>query len=128
MIAFALAVTLLPPEDSMDEQVHHGIVVVPGSLTAILEKQSRKRRGDRFLVIVDVQADAGRVLDLVAAPQGINPLIKFLRIKASAPSLSSSPAVRRTLRYEEAPAAADYREVWLGEGDAAISGKVALVM
>ena len=109
--------------------VHHGITVVPGSLTAILEKQPGRRRGDRLLVIVDVEAEANCSLDLVATtPQGINPLIKLLRIRSGIASGAPGAAkVRRTLRYEE-PAAADYQEVWLGEGDAAISAKVALVM
>lgn len=113
----------------MGVQVHHGITVVPGSLTAILEKQPGRRRGDRLLVIVDVEAEANCPLDLVAtAPQGINPLIKLLRIRSgAAPPPPGAAKVRRTLRYEEAPAA-DYQEVWLGEGDSAISAKVALVM
>jgi hypothetical protein len=115
--------------DAMDEQVHTSISIVPGSLTAILEKQSGQGRSDRFLVIVDVETDAGRAVELVVAkPQGINPLIKLLRIKAGAPPAPGGARVRRTLRYEETPAAADYKQVWLGEGDAAISAKVSLVM
>ena len=111
----------------MAEQTHHGISVVPGSLTAILEKQPGQRHGDRLLVIVDVDAD--HAVELVnAVPQGINPQIKLLRVRAVAPPPPGAVRVKRTLRYEEAPASADYREVWLGEGDAAISTKVALVM
>ena len=113
----------------MGEQVHHGISVVPGSLTAILEKQPGQRHGDRFFVIVDVEVEAGRAVELVAAvPQGINPLIKLLRVRAAALAAPGGATVRRTLRYEEVPAAADYKEVWLGEGDTAISAKVSLVI
>ena len=113
----------------MDEPVRTSISVVPGSLTAILEKPPGQGRGSRFLVIVDIEAEAGQAVQLVVAkPQGINPLIKLLRIKADAPPVPGGARVKRTLRYEEVPAAADYKQVWLGEGDAAISAKVSLVL
>ena len=113
----------------MDDQAHGSISIVPGSLAAILAKAAGGKNSDRFLVIVDVAIETGRAVELVVAvPQGINPLIKHLRVRAGAPSMPRGARVRRTLRYDEAPAAADYQEVWVGDGDAAISAKVSLVM
>ena len=113
----------------MDAQVPGSIAIVPGSLRAILETQPGPPRRDRFLVIVDVEVASDRAVELVVAvPQGINPLIKLLRLRAAPPPSPGGPTVRRTLRYEEAPAAGAYREVWLGDGDAAISAKVVLTI
>ena len=101
-----------------------------GSLRAIIDKQPGGGRQHVFLVVVDVEVETSWTVSLVAAvPQGINPLIKLLRLRVEVPPGPQVGALaRRTLRLEETPPCADYQEVWLGEGDAAISAKVSIVV
>ena len=114
----------------MTRQAPYLVPIVSGSLKAMIDKQPGPGRPNCFLALVDVEVEVGWTVSLVAAaPQGINPLIKLLRLRVEIPPGPQSARIaRRTLRYEEAPPRADYREVWLGEGDAAISAKVSIVV
>ena len=114
----------------MTRQTPFPVPIVAGSLKAMIDKQHGPGRPNAFLALVDVEVEVGWTVALVAAvPQGINPLIKLLSLRVEIPTDAQSGRIaRRTLRYEEVQPRADYREVWLGEGDAAISAKVSIVV
>ena len=103
------------------------VAIVPHSLRAVLDRQSGKAHS--FYVTVDIEVDAASEVDLVSArPQGINLLIKLLRFAVVRPTGAAGATIaRRTLRYRETPPGADYAEVWLGDGDRAVSAKVVVV-
>lgn len=117
----------------MTMQAPPAISIVPRSLQAVLDRRPSPGRAHSFHVTVDVEVDALWTVTLVAArPQGINLLIKLLRFEIAHAPTAGTPATgaantRRTLRYAETPPDAHYAEVWLGDGDRAVSAKVAVL-
>ena len=113
----------------MTMQAQPAVSIVPHSLQAVLDDHSGPGKPRAFHVTVDIEVEPNWTVGLVEArPQGINHLIKLLRFEiVRPPGATGRATVRRTLRYCEMPPGASYSEVWLGDGDRAVSARVAVI-
>lgn len=104
--------------------------IVPGTLSAWIDKQPGVQNGSKLIVVVDAWLEVDWKVELVAAvPQGINLAIKLLKFNVQLPPgpVHSHAFVRRTLRYEETPAGFNYTEVTIENGSASTSAVVTIV-
>jgi len=106
------------------------IDIVPGSLNAILNKQPGPGRTPSLNVTVDANVEVDWEVKLISAtPQGINPRIKLLRFQVYKPTgIHSDAILRKTFRYEESPAQADYTDVTLENDGSDVTVKVEIVV
>ena len=112
----------------MTMQAQPAVSIIPHSLQAVLDRQPGTGRPHSFHVTVEIEVEVHWTVELVEArPQGINHLIKLLRLEIVRPPGAGGPTARRMLRYTETPPCASYGEVWLGDGDRAVSARVAVV-
>ena len=110
--------------------VEHVVPIIAGTLKAILDKQPGPNRHHHFFVTAEVEAEIDWKIKLVAAePQGINPLEEILRFDVVVPpGIHSDAIARRTVRYEESPPGADYRDVLLHDGKETARARVEIVV
>jgi hypothetical protein len=103
------------------------IDLVPKTLEARIDAQPGAEPGPKLIVTVDAFVEVDWKVSLVAAePQGINPLVKLLRLAVELPSgpVHSHAIAKRTLHYEETPPHEGYTNVTIENGADTVSAAV----
>lgn len=104
--------------------------IVADSLEAWIDRQPGTHPGPKFVVTVDAIVEVDWTVHLVPAdPQGINELVKLLRFDVQLPTgpVHSNALIRKSFRYEEAPAGHVYTDVTIENGSNSVSKKVKLI-
>jgi uncharacterized protein YbdZ (MbtH family) len=107
------------------------IDLVPGTLTATINRQPGTENGSRFNVTVDAFVEVDWSVTLVSAvPQGINPLVKLLKFDIQLPTgpVHSNAIIRKTFSYQESPTQESYTNVTLENGSGSISATVGTIV
>ena len=110
--------------------IGHSVEILPETLEATLEKQPGPGKRYKLFVSVEAEVEVDWKVKLVSAhPQGTNPRVKLLRFDVELPTGKHSNAiVRKTIRYEEAPPHADYKEVTIEDGKQTVSKQVSIIV
>ena len=113
-------------------KTHHEpvISVVQNSFKAILDEQPGPGKQHKFFASVEIEVEIDWKVQLVATvPQGFNQFDKLLRFQVVEPKGTHSNAiVKRTVRYDEAPAEADYTNATLRNGPHSTTVEVEIVV
>jgi hypothetical protein len=101
--------------------------LIANTLKAWIDRQPGTEPGPRLIVTVDAFVEVDWTVTLIpATPQGINPLVKLLKLDIQLPAgpVHSHAITKRTLRYEEAPAQEPYTNVTIENGAQTVSAVV----
>jgi hypothetical protein len=100
------------------------IDLIPNTLKAEIDTQPGEEAGHKLVVTVDAFVEVDWKVNLVSAePQGINPLVKLLKLEVELPAgpVHSHAIAKRTLHYEETPAQQGYTNVTIENGADTVS-------
>jgi hypothetical protein len=103
------------------------IDLIPNTLKARIDTRPGDETGPKLIVTVDAFVEVDWKVTLVAAePQGINPLVKLLKLQVELPAgpVHSHAIAKRTLHYEEALPQEGYTNVTIENGTDTVSAPV----
>jgi hypothetical protein len=101
--------------------------LIANTLKARIEAHPGGEAGHKLVVAVEAFIEVDWKVNLVAAePQGINPLVKLLRLDVELPTgaAHSHAIAQRVLHYEEATGQENYTNVTIENGDDTMSAAV----